>query len=46
MLAHDAVAAEVLYKHHSIICVGAGLIQFVYGLIESDPMKVLTPLGL
>jgi len=31
-LAHDAVAAAVLHKHHSIICVGAGLIQFVNGL--------------
>ena len=30
-LAHDAVAAVVLYKHHLIIRVGAGLIQFVYG---------------
>jgi len=31
MLAHDAVAAAVSHKHHSIIRVGAGLIQFVYG---------------
>jgi len=30
-LAHDAVAAVVLHKHHPIIRVGAGLIQFVYG---------------
>jgi len=30
-LAHDAVAAAVLRKHHLIIRVGAGLIQFVYG---------------
>jgi len=30
-LAHDAVAAVVSHKHHSIIHVGAGLIQFVYG---------------
>jgi len=30
-LAHDAVAAAVLHKHHPIIPVGAGLIQFVYG---------------
>ena len=30
-LAHDTVAAAVLHKHHSIICVSAGLIQFVYG---------------
>ena len=29
-LAHDAVAATVSHKHHSIIRVGAGLIQFVY----------------
>jgi len=29
-LAHDAVAAAVLHKHHPIIRVGAGLIQFVY----------------
>ena len=30
-LAHDAVAAVVLHKHHLIIRVGAGLIQFVNG---------------
>ena len=30
-LAHDAVAAVVSHKHHLIIRVGAGLIQFVYG---------------
>ena len=30
-LAHDAVTAVVLHKDHLIICVGAGLIQFVYG---------------
>ena len=30
-LAHDAVAAVVLHKHHLIIHVGAGLIHFVYG---------------
>jgi len=30
-LAHDAVAAVVLHKHHLIVRVGAGLIQFVYG---------------
>jgi len=29
-LAHDAVAIAVLHKHHPIIRVGAGLIQFVY----------------
>jgi len=31
-LAHDEVAAAVSHKHHSIDCVGAGLVQFVYGL--------------
>jgi len=31
MLAHDAVAAAVSHKHHSIIRVGAGLIHFVCG---------------
>ena len=30
-LPHDAVAAVVLYKHHLIMRVEAGLIQFVYG---------------
>jgi len=29
-LAHDAVATAVLHKHHPIIRVGAGLVQFVY----------------
>ena len=29
-LAHDTVPAAVLHKHHPTICVGAGLIQFVY----------------
>jgi len=29
-LTHDAVATAVLHKHHPIIRVGAGLIQFVY----------------
>jgi len=29
-LAHDAVAAAVSHRHHSIIRVGAGLIQMVY----------------
>ena len=28
---HDAVAAVVLHKHCPIVCVGVGLIQFVYG---------------
>jgi len=31
-LAHDAVANAMSHKHHSIIRIGAGLIQFVYGL--------------
>jgi len=30
-LAHGVVAAALSHKHHSIIRVGAGLIQFVYG---------------
>ena len=30
-LAHEVVSALVLHKHHLIIRVGAGLIQFVYG---------------
>jgi len=30
-LDHDAVAAAVLHKHHPIIRVGAGLVQFFYG---------------
>ena len=30
-LAHDVVATAVLHKHHPIIHVGAGLIQFVHG---------------
>jgi len=30
-LAHDAVAAAVLHKHHPTIHVNAGLIQFIYG---------------
>jgi len=29
-LAHDAVATAALHKHHPIIRVGAGLMQFVY----------------
>ena len=29
-LTHDVVATAVLHKHHPIIRVGAGLIQFVY----------------
>jgi len=31
MLPHDAVAATVSHRHHSIIRDGVGLIQFVYG---------------
>jgi len=31
-LAHDAVAAAMLHKHHPIISIDAGLIQFVYDL--------------
>jgi len=31
-LAHDAVHTAVSHKHHSIFCIGAGLIQFVDGL--------------
>ena len=30
-LTHDTVATAVLHKHHSIIRVGASLIQFVHG---------------
>jgi len=30
-LVHDAVAAAVSHKYHSVIRVGAGLIHFVYG---------------
>ena len=28
---YDTIADVALHKHHLIICVGAGLIQFVYG---------------
>jgi len=41
-LTHDAVAVAVLHMYHSIICVGAGLIQFVYGshlCLTSSPTK-------
>ena len=31
ILAHDVVASALSHKHHLIIRVGAGLIQFVYG---------------
>jgi len=30
-VAQWSFAAAVLYKHHLIVCIGAGLIQFVYG---------------
>jgi len=45
-LAHDAVAAAVLHKHHSIIHVGGGFILFVHGShsrLATDliPYKVL-----
>ena len=36
-LAHDVVAAAVLHKHHPIIRVGAGLIQFVNGYTRAWP---------
>jgi len=40
MLAHDAVAAAVLHKHHSIIRVDAGFIQFGHGLAHgAGPTK-------
>ena len=39
--AHDSVAAAVSHKHHSIIRVGAGLIQFVYGRTCSSAAKVI-----
>ena len=37
----DAVTAAVSHKHHSIICVGAGLIQFVYGLKSRLAMQLI-----
>jgi len=40
-LAHDSVAAAVSHKHHSIIRVGAGLIQFVYGRTRSSAAEVI-----
>ena len=48
-LVHDAVAAAVLHKHHPIIRIGAGLIQFVYGshlrlATEVTSSKILFPL--
>ena len=38
-LAYDAVAAAALHKHHPIIPVGAGLIQFVYGRARTWPTE-------
>jgi len=40
--AHDSVAAAVSHKHHSIIRVGAGLIQFVYGRTCSSAADVIS----
>ena len=42
-LAHDAVAAAVSHKNHSIIRVGAGLIQFVYGSYSRLATEVILP---
>ena len=39
--AHDSVAAAVSHKHHSIIRVGAGLIQFVHGRTYSSAAEVI-----
>ena len=39
--AHGSVAAVVSHKHHSIICVGAGLIQFVHGRTCSSAAEVI-----
>jgi len=44
--AHDSVAAAVSHKHHSIIRVGAGLLQFVHAftctsIAEAIPIKNL-----
>ena len=39
--AHNSVAAAVSHKHHSIICVGAGLIQFVHGRTCGAAAKVI-----
>ena len=39
--AHNSVAAAVSHKHHSIICVGAGLIQFVHGRTCGSAAKVI-----
>ena len=40
--AHNSVAAAVSHKHHSIIRVGAGLIQFVYGRTCSSAADVIS----
>jgi len=45
--AHVSVAAAVSHKHHSIIRVGAGLIQFVHActcssVAEAIPIKILS----
>jgi len=39
--AHDSVAAAVSHKHHSIIRVGAGLIQFVHSRTCSSAANVI-----
>jgi len=39
--AHNSVAAAVSHKHHSIIRVGAGLIQFVHGRTCGSAAKVI-----
>jgi len=39
--AHGSVAAAVSHKHHSIIRVGAGLIQFVHGRTCGSAAKVI-----
>ena len=40
-LAHDTVTAAVSHKHHSIIRIGAGPIQFVYGCTRAWPRSSL-----
>jgi len=42
-LAHDAVATAVSHKHHSIIRVGAGLFQFVYGSHSRSATELIHP---
>ena len=39
--AHGSVAAAVSHKHHSIIRIGAGLIQFVHGRTCSSAAEVI-----